>query len=124
MTNAAGGKVTLAVDCVSVKESLAILGKIVSAPGKVALLLPIKEGSTITGNVEEKLYMNLPDDINPFAKDVKVFEIKTFLYQQVCLSSFFTHPDGADVSLLRIGRSVERKVDAEDPFRVVRCWAH
>ena len=98
MTKAAGGKVTLAVDCVSVKESLAILGKIVSAPGKVALLLPIKEGSTITGNVEEKLYMNLPDDINPFAKDVKVFEIKTFLYQQVCLSFFFTHTDSADVS--------------------------
>ena len=98
MTNAAGGKVTLAVDCVSVKESLAILGKIVSAPGKVALLLPIKEGSTITGNVEEKLYMNLPDDINPFAKDVKVFEIRTFLYQQVCLPSFFAHPDGADIS--------------------------
>ena len=98
MTKVARGKVTLAVDCVSVKESLAILGKIVSAPGKVALLLPIKEGSTITGNVEEKLYMNLPDDINPFAKDVKVLEIKTFLYQQVCLSFFFTHPDGVDVS--------------------------
>jgi NADPH:quinone reductase-like Zn-dependent oxidoreductase len=98
VTKAAGGKVTVAIDCVSVKESLAILGKIVSAPGKVAFLLPIKEGSTITGNVEEKLYMNLPDDINPFPKDIKVFEIKTFLYQQVCLSSFFTHPDGADVS--------------------------
>ncbi|KIK02460.1 hypothetical protein K443DRAFT_96876 [Laccaria amethystina LaAM-08-1] len=82
VTKAAGGKVTVAIDCVSVKESLAILGKIVSAPGKVAFLLPIKEGSTITGNVEEKLYMNLPDDINPFPKDIKVFEIKTFLYQQ------------------------------------------
>ena len=98
VTKAAGGKVTLAVDCVSVKESLVILGKIVSAPGKVALLLPIKEGSTITGNVEEKLYMKLPDDINPLAKDVKVFEIRTFLYQEVCLSSFFAHPDSDDVS--------------------------
>lgn len=82
VTKAAGGKVPLAVDCVSVKESLAVLGKVVSATGKVALLLPIKEGSTITGNVEEKLYMKLPDDINPFSKDIEVFEIKTFLYQE------------------------------------------
>ena len=50
----------------------------VSAIGKAALLFPIKEGSMITGIIEEKLYMKLPDDINPFAKDVKVFEIEMF----------------------------------------------
>ncbi|KAF9532716.1 hypothetical protein CPB83DRAFT_807207 [Crepidotus variabilis] len=75
------GKVPLALDCISAESTLGILGKIIGSQGKVAVLLPIKEGSTVTGSGEQEMYWELPEGKNPFEKTTQIIYIRTFQYQ-------------------------------------------
>ncbi|KAF9011137.1 hypothetical protein BDQ17DRAFT_1537902 [Cyathus striatus] len=44
-------------------------GKI-PATGKLAILLPIKEGNNISGGLDENLHVEIPDNLNPFPKTI------------------------------------------------------
>ncbi|KZP15654.1 GroES-like protein [Athelia psychrophila] len=79
--SAAGGKVAIALDCITAEDTLAVISKLVSPEGTVGLLLPIKEGNTLTTSAEGKMGMELTDETNPFPKTVKVIGVKTFTYQ-------------------------------------------
>lgn len=79
------GKVTLALDCIAAISTLEILSKIMSQPSKLAILLPVKEGSKITGSVEEALYLEVPKDQVAFPEDVEIVRIQAHLYLQVSL---------------------------------------
>ncbi|KAF4611655.1 hypothetical protein D9613_004082 [Agrocybe pediades] len=82
VAKAAGGdgKLLLALDCITAEGTLAILGKMLSPLGKVALLLPIKQGNTVTNGLEQEMYFELPDEKNPFPKGTEVILVRTFLY--------------------------------------------
>jgi NADPH:quinone reductase-like Zn-dependent oxidoreductase len=81
--NAAGGKVQLALDCVSAEGTIAIVSKVVSEEGTVAVLLPIKEGNSVTGAAGSTLHIQIPEGRNPFAKTVTIVYVSTFTYQTV-----------------------------------------
>ncbi|KAF9002417.1 hypothetical protein BDQ17DRAFT_1425755 [Cyathus striatus] len=50
------------------------------ATGKLAILLPIKEGNNISGGLDENLHVEIPDNLNPFPKTINFALVKTFLY--------------------------------------------
>ncbi|KAF9011138.1 chaperonin 10-like protein [Cyathus striatus] len=56
------------VDAITAVGTLKIISKIFSPTGKLAILLPVKEGSTVTGSLEEKMHFEIPEDSNPFPK--------------------------------------------------------
>jgi NADPH:quinone reductase-like Zn-dependent oxidoreductase len=76
------GKVLLAVDCITAESTLEIVAKLVSPLGKVRLLLPIKEGSTVANGQDQSFYFEIPEGKNPFPKETEIIGIRTFLYQQ------------------------------------------
>ncbi len=79
------GKVLITVDCITTETTLDILGKIVSPLGKVALLLPIKEGNAVSGAPGQEMYFEVRQDKNPFPKSTEIIYVKTFTYHQVSL---------------------------------------
>jgi NADPH:quinone reductase-like Zn-dependent oxidoreductase len=81
---AAGGKVQLALDCVSAESTLSIVSRVISPQGTLALLLPIKEGSSVAGT---KLYTQLPEATNPFEKSVNIIYVTSLTYQAVSVDS-------------------------------------
>lgn len=87
INNAVGGagKLTMAVDCITAESTMDILAKILSPTGSVALLMPVKEGTTLNNALEDKLYLDLPipDSLNPFQKGTNIIGVRTFLYQTV-----------------------------------------
>jgi len=80
---AAGGKVSLILDCVTAEGTLAKISKIISSSGTVGLLLPIKQGDKVTGGTDTEMAMELADEKNPFPKTVNIIGVKTFTYQTV-----------------------------------------
>lgn len=79
------GKVSLALDAVTAEGTVTAIGKLISPQGKVALLLPIKQGNTVTVGLEAEMYMDIPEDKNYLPAGAKAIGVKTFNYQQVCL---------------------------------------
>ena len=75
------GKIKLVLDAVTTETTLQAISKIASPQAKIAILLPVKEGSNVTG--DERMHMSIPDSFNPFAKSVTVVGVRTFLYQEV-----------------------------------------
>jgi len=69
---AAGGKVSLILDCVTAQGTLAKTSQVISPNGTVALLLPIKQGDKVTGDANAEMMMEPRE--NPFPKTVKVVE--------------------------------------------------
>ncbi|KDR85542.1 hypothetical protein GALMADRAFT_234467 [Galerina marginata CBS 339.88] len=76
------GKISLAVDCITAESTLGIVAKTASPTGKVAILLPIKEGGTVTNGLDQALLFELSEEKNPFPKGTEVIGVRTFLYQQ------------------------------------------
>lgn len=77
------GKVLLSMDCIAATVTLETIAKVISPLGTLAILLPVKEGKTVTGSMEEQMHMSFPDHLNPLPKETKVVLVRTFLYQQV-----------------------------------------
>jgi NADPH:quinone reductase-like Zn-dependent oxidoreductase len=86
-----GQLVKYAVDCVTAEVTLQKIAKVVGKGSIVALLLPIKEGSTVTGaGPGGQMWSELPEDRNPFPREVELVGTKTFTYQNVRQQSFRT----------------------------------
>ncbi|KAF8955135.1 chaperonin 10-like protein [Flammula alnicola] len=76
------GKVPLALDCIATTSTLEVLTKIMSQPSKLAILLPVKEGSKLTGALEDALYPDVPKDKVQFPEGVEILRIQAHLYIQ------------------------------------------
>jgi NADPH:quinone reductase-like Zn-dependent oxidoreductase len=84
------GKVPIVIDGVTSEGTLKIIARLVSPRGKVALLLPVKEGDSVTVHKDGgKMYLDYPEERNPLPKGTKVIGVRTFLYQNVSLPLFF-----------------------------------
>lgn len=84
------GKVPLALDCISTTTTLQMLTKIMKQPSKLAILLPVKEGSKLTGSLEEPLYLEVPKDKVHFPEGVEIVCIQAHLFVQVSCCIFLT----------------------------------
>lgn len=82
------GKVTLVLDCVTtLEDSVAAIAKVISPLGTLALLIPVKVGTTLSVDHVGKLLDDIPEDKNPLPEGTKVVHVRAFRYQQqVCQS--------------------------------------
>ncbi|KAG6333147.1 hypothetical protein ID866_5943 [Astraeus odoratus] len=80
IVRAAGGKIQLAMDCISAEETLKRVAQTVQPGAKVAILLPIKEGDSLITD-SGRVLMAVPPDRNPFEEGVKIIGVRTFLYR-------------------------------------------
>ncbi|KAF8579970.1 GroES-like protein [Ramaria rubella] len=71
-----------AVDCVTAESSLKQVSKVVGKGSVVSLLLPIKEGTSVTAAPGQRMWMEVPQDRNPFVEGVELVGTKTFTYQK------------------------------------------
>lgn len=78
-----GQPVKYVVDCVAAESTLQQVAKVVGKGSIVSILLPIKEGATVTGTPGGAMWMELPKDRNPFPEGVELVGTKTFTYQSV-----------------------------------------
>ncbi|KAG5222352.1 GroES protein [Salix suchowensis] len=73
ISKAAGGdgKVQYAIDSITSQGTIATIAKVISPSGTLALLLPIKEGSSVRGAPEAQMLWELPDAWNVLPKGTK-----------------------------------------------------
>jgi threonine dehydrogenase-like Zn-dependent dehydrogenase len=82
---AAGKHIQFVLDCISAEGTLKSISSVVSSDGVVAMLLPVTEGSKHVAGENVQMWMELPDDRNPFPDSVKLVGVRTLLYQQVSI---------------------------------------
>ena len=86
VVKAAGSKVEVVADCISLPKTFALIKEVVAPGGKVAYLAPFKadSGSMIMVGGEGELLVEAPSDITyAFPEGDSFFSVKTFLYEQV-----------------------------------------
>ncbi|KAJ7597778.1 hypothetical protein C8J56DRAFT_1012018 [Mycena floridula] len=81
ITKAVNGKVELVMDCISTESTLKALAPIVSSTAKVAVLLPVKEGDSISTEASQMYIVDIPARLIPFPETVQFLGVRTFLYQ-------------------------------------------
>lgn len=81
-------KVLYALDTIAAESTLGIVGRLISPQGKVAILLPIKEGTTLVGGPNQAIYYEVRQDKMPFPKTTSLIYVKTFEYQKVFFFAF------------------------------------
>ncbi|KAJ8508461.1 hypothetical protein ONZ45_g9266 [Pleurotus djamor] len=80
--NTEDGKVQYALDSIGSQGTVAIVSEVISPSGKLALLLPIKEGSSIRGASDARMVLELPEDWNILPKGVTISYVSTLTYDQ------------------------------------------
>jgi NADPH:quinone reductase-like Zn-dependent oxidoreductase len=78
-------RLTKAVDCISAMNTMSNIANVLDPTGSVALLLPVKKGTTLNVDDGSDLISNLPlpDGLNPFGKEINVIGVRTFYYHEV-----------------------------------------
>lgn len=80
---AAGGKVELVMDCISLPSTFALIKQVVKPGAKVAFLAPFKNSESMQGG-EGQLVFDAPKEVTDgFPEGVSFISVKTFFYQQV-----------------------------------------
>ncbi|KAF5345149.1 hypothetical protein D9758_009698 [Tetrapyrgos nigripes] len=78
------GKIDLVLDCISTETTLGAIGKFISPLGKLAILLPVKEGDNVRG--DEKMYIDpsqFPEKMQDLIpKETTLYGVRTFLYAE------------------------------------------
>ena len=97
------GKALLALDCISTDSTLQLLAKIISPLGKLAILLPIKEGTSVTGGLDEEMYWDINYEKTPIPKETQVIGVRTFLYLEVCYA-ICLFPENTNQLIIYTGR--------------------
>lgn len=82
---AAGGKVELVMDCISITHTFELIAKVIRPGGSIAWLAPFKAGSGSLAGQDGDLLFDVPQETQAlFPEGVKFVCVRTFLYQQVC----------------------------------------
>ncbi len=80
---AAGGKIKTAVDIIAARPSLDAISKVVGPGSKVAILLPVKKGETVTNAADSDMVLGIPDTVRAKFTGVELIPVATFQYQTV-----------------------------------------
>jgi len=78
---AAGGKVKIVVDIIAARPSLYAISKFVGPGSKVAILLPVKEGETVTNAADSDMVFGIPDSVRAKFEGAELIPVATFQYQ-------------------------------------------
>ncbi|KIY49848.1 GroES-like protein [Fistulina hepatica ATCC 64428] len=74
-------KVKYVVDCIAARATLARIAEFVDPEGKVAELLPVKEGSNVRGPEGAAMYLGVPPN-SPLPEGTEFIGVRTMLYQK------------------------------------------
>ena len=81
-------KVLYALDTIAAESTLDIVGRLISPQGKAAILLPIKEGTTLVGGPNQAISYEVRLQKTPFPPTTSMIYVKTFKYQEVLVFFF------------------------------------
>ena len=85
-----GVKVALAVDNIATKTTLTAISQVVGKGSKLAILMPVKDGETVTNPVDKEMYIGLPPFVNPLFEETEVYTVYTFKNQEVSHINFYS----------------------------------
>lgn len=85
-----GVKVALAVDNIATKTTLTAISQVVGKGSKLAILMPVKDGETVTNPVDKEMYIGLPPFVNPLFEETEVYTVYTFKNQEVSHIIFYS----------------------------------
>lgn len=81
---ATGGQpVKYALDTIAARTSLQAVRGVVGKESKVAVLMPVKDGDTVTNAVDSEMHIQFPAWTSDLFKDVEIRPVYTFKYQEV-----------------------------------------
>lgn len=81
---ATGGQpVKYAVDTIAARPSLRAVRSVVGNESKVAILMPVKDGDTVTNAVDSDMHIQFPAWTSDLFRDVEIRPVYTFKYQEV-----------------------------------------
>ncbi|KIK70456.1 hypothetical protein GYMLUDRAFT_209617 [Collybiopsis luxurians FD-317 M1] len=78
-----GRKLNFVLDCITAQTTIATVSKLVSTEGTVAILLPLKMGSKVRSDVDDQMYLEIPDELNPLPKGTKLAGVRNFFFEEV-----------------------------------------
>lgn len=73
----AGGSIPIAIDVISTFGTLGAISKVIDPKGKLAVLLPVKEGQRLHDGPS---LFEIPKERSPFGAEVEIIYIGTFEY--------------------------------------------
>jgi len=80
---AEGHPISIAIDVIAVESSLQTISSVVGPGSKVAVLFPVKLGSTtITGPIESEMLLEFPEKIVSMFEGKELYGVRTFLYAE------------------------------------------
>lgn len=84
---AAGGqKIKTAVDIIAARgSSLDVVSKVVGPGSKVAVILPVKDGETVTNAVDSAMHIEIPESVRVTFPGVELFPVATLRFQSVSI---------------------------------------
>ena len=76
-----------AVDIVAAEASLAAIAKVLElgekSESKLAVLIPVKEGDTVTNPVDKAMFTEIPPFVEKLFPGVEIIPVRTFQFQSV-----------------------------------------
>ncbi|KAH8119725.1 chaperonin 10-like protein [Phellopilus nigrolimitatus] len=77
-----GEEVVIVVDCISAKTSLQAISGVVGKRTRLALLMPVKDGDTVTNAVDSQMHFGIPSWVNSLFDGVEIIQVYTFKNQE------------------------------------------
>lgn len=78
-----GGKpVPIIVDCIAAKTTLRAISTVGGEGTRLALLMPVKDGDTVTNNPDSALHFGIPPWAQELIGKMDIIEVYTFRHQQ------------------------------------------
>lgn len=74
--DAAGARPKLVIDCVCAEGTLRSIARFIDPRGSVALLLPLKEGNSVTASKDIVMHWKVEGDLNPFPSSVNLIHVR------------------------------------------------
>lgn len=74
---------SIAVDTITARPSPQTVRSVVGNESKVAILMPVKDGDTVTNAVDSEMHIQFPAWTSDLFKNLEIRPVYTFKYQEV-----------------------------------------
>ncbi|KAI5115942.1 hypothetical protein M0805_004939 [Coniferiporia weirii] len=74
--------VAIVVDCIAAKTSIRAISGVSGKDTRLALLMPVKDGDTVTNSVDSEMHFAVPTWAEQLLKEVDILQVYTFRHQE------------------------------------------
>ena len=82
----AGKQLTVAIDIIAASATLDVVAQVLAPGGKLAVLLPVKEGDSVTNSVEQEMIVDIPDHVKEKFSKHEIIGVRTFNFLSVSMT--------------------------------------